>query len=143
LHASEISERFRLAGDYNEEAHQIMERSAMSRSGLGNFLQQVRGVLGSLERRDRPDGELLSAYCSHQDQAAFATLVQRHGPLVLGVCARVLAHAEAKEDAFQATFLALARDRAQVAEHHQPSPLTSRSPSRPAAPTMSISPPVK
>ncbi len=82
----------------------------MNRSGLGSFLHHLRGVLGPPGAADRTDGELLGAYCSHKDQAAFATIVQRHGPMVLMVCGRVLERAQDREDVFQATFLALARD---------------------------------
>jgi RNA polymerase sigma factor (sigma-70 family) len=55
------------------------------------------------------DRELLEALVSRRDEAAFETLLRRHGPMVLAVCRRVLRHAHDAEDAFQATFLTLLR----------------------------------
>jgi RNA polymerase sigma factor (sigma-70 family) len=56
-----------------------------------------------------PDGDLLTGYVERRDEAAFAALVERHGPAVLGVCQALLRHHQDAEDAFQATFLVLAR----------------------------------
>jgi RNA polymerase sigma factor (sigma-70 family) len=55
------------------------------------------------------DQQLLQRCLTMREEAAFATLVERHGPMVLGVCRSVLRHAQDAEDVCQATFLVLAR----------------------------------
>jgi RNA polymerase sigma factor (sigma-70 family) len=60
------------------------------------------------------DAELLDRFVSRSDESAFAALMARHGPMVLGVCRRSLHHAQDAEDAFQATFLILVRKAAYI-----------------------------
>jgi RNA polymerase sigma factor (sigma-70 family) len=62
---------------------------------------------GSLAHDALSDGQLLEWFVSRREEAAFATLVRRHGPMVLSVCRRVLRNSHDAEDAFQATFLVL------------------------------------
>src|SRR5947209_20429021 len=65
-------------------------------------------------RDDLSDSRLLEQFIHRRDEAAFATLMERHGPMVLGVCRRVLHDAQDAEDAFQATFLVLVRRAASI-----------------------------
>src|SRR5262245_42680748 len=81
----------------------------MSRAPVGSVLRELRRFLAAERVGELSDGELLRRYGAGNDEAAFAALVQRYGPLVLGVCRRVLRHTQDAEDAFQATFLVLAR----------------------------------
>jgi RNA polymerase sigma factor (sigma-70 family) len=58
---------------------------------------------------DASDGDLLNQFLVERDEGAFATIVERHGPMVLGVCRRIMGSAADVEDTFQATFLVLVR----------------------------------
>src|SRR5262245_18896674 len=83
---------------------------------------EMNGVIQHLQRAallsagdGLTDGQLLEAYISHHDESALAVLLQRHGPMVWGVCRRVLSNYHDAENAFQATFLVLVRRAASIA----------------------------
>jgi RNA polymerase sigma factor (sigma-70 family) len=69
---------------------------------FGSILTRVSAHTGT-------DAELLERFVRDRDEAAFAALVERHGPMVMGRCRRILGDRHAAEDAFQAAFLVLAR----------------------------------
>jgi RNA polymerase sigma factor (sigma-70 family) len=81
----------------------------MPRTQSPPIARYVRKLLARQVVKDLSDSELLTRYADGGDEAAFATLVERHGPLVWNVCRRMLACEQDAEDAFQAVFLVLAR----------------------------------
>src|SRR5579883_3056269 len=81
------------------------------------MLPPTTTLLDHLRRLTCPpvaDAVLLSRWIEKRDEVAFAALVARHGPMVLGVCQRIFGDAHEAEDAFQATFLILARKAASL-----------------------------
>ncbi|HEV3262748.1 MAG TPA: sigma-70 family RNA polymerase sigma factor [Gemmataceae bacterium] len=79
----------------------------MASGSLTTVLEHIRTIAGMPAGGGAGDAMLLEAFAARHDPAAFAALVQRHGPMVLSVCRQVLRHAHDAEDAFQATFLVL------------------------------------
>ena len=90
-----------------------------------SVIEHIRRVVGDGLR----DGELLGRYVDRRDEAALAALVNRHGPMVWGVCRRHLSHHDA-EDAFQATFIVLVRKAASIAHGRQWGTGCTESPTR-------------
>jgi RNA polymerase sigma factor (sigma-70 family) len=81
----------------------------MTHPPLNTVLQHLRQLIRVPDSDARTDRHLLQQFVQRHDEGAFAELVRRHGPMVLGVCRRLLGDAHAAEDAFQATFLVLVR----------------------------------
>ena len=90
----------------------------MGRGQPGSALRQLRALFAVGTATGLTDGELLDRYTARRAESAeaaaaaemaFAALVDRHGPMVWGVCRRVLGDTHEAEDAFQATFLVLVR----------------------------------
>src|SRR5947207_2697296 len=87
----------------------------MAASRTANVIQRLRSAVPLGDGAGLTDGQLLHDYLSRREEAALAALVRRHGPMVWGVCRRVLRNYHDAEDAFQATFLVLVRKAASIA----------------------------
>src|SRR5262245_21810482 len=81
----------------------------MPASVMKKVVQCLRGAMLRKNVAELTDGQLLGYYVEQRDETTCASLVQRHGPIVLGVCRRLLRNTQDAEDAFQATFLVLIR----------------------------------
>jgi RNA polymerase sigma factor (sigma-70 family) len=88
----------------------------MATTHPGIVLRRLCNAVTAKEVRTAPDRQLLQRFAHGREEAAFEALVRRHGPLVLGVCRRVLRQEQDAEDVFQATFLVLARKAGSVGE---------------------------
>src|SRR5262245_51226687 len=86
----------------------------MAKALSSPILQLIRRVVKDERRGQLSDHLLLEQFCAQGHEAAFATLLYRHGPMVLAVCRSVLANEVDAEDAFQATFFILARKAASI-----------------------------
>ncbi len=87
----------------------------MATSPMSEVIQHLRRAVLRRDGAGLTDGQLLEDYISRRNEAALAALVRRHGPMVWGVCRRVLRNYHDAEDAFQATFLVLVRKAASIA----------------------------
>jgi RNA polymerase sigma factor (sigma-70 family) len=94
----------------------------MSARHLSQAVRHLRNVLAVREIAGLTEAELWARYVRQSDEAAFETLVHRHGPMVFDVCRRILGNEQDAEDAFQATFLVLVRKAASL---HSPGSLAN------------------
>ena len=76
---------------------------------LNKVIEHIRALVSASLECSVRDSQLLARFLANRDEASFAKLVARHGPMVLSVCKRVLHNHHDAEDAFQATFMILAR----------------------------------
>lgn len=85
----------------------------MQASGINVLVHRLRRTA----LVDLTDRQLLDALVTRRDEAAFETLLTRHGPMVLAVCRRALRNVHDAEDAFQATFMVLIRNAPSIRRH--------------------------
>jgi RNA polymerase sigma factor (sigma-70 family) len=86
----------------------------MATKTIDSFLRQLCAPLVCRAQAGLADGVLLERFNASRDEASFEVLVRRHGPMVFGVCQRVLRNRTDSEDAFQATFLVFVRKAATI-----------------------------
>src|SRR5262245_62118211 len=86
----------------------------MATSSVNGLIRHLRQAVLRQDGAGLTDGELLELYVTRREEAAFEALLHRHGPMVLGVCRRVLRNEADAEDAFQATFLVFVRKAASI-----------------------------
>jgi RNA polymerase sigma factor (sigma-70 family) len=90
----------------------------MAVSPMNEAIRHVRRSLLLQDGAGMSDGQLLECFVTRRDETAFEILVRRHGPMVMGVCQRILRDPHQAADAFQATFLILVRKAASLASPH-------------------------
>jgi RNA polymerase sigma factor (sigma-70 family) len=88
----------------------------MAATQYGTVLHYLRWLADAHHAAGLDDVQLLERFARHRDEAAFAVLLQRHGPMVFGVCRRVLRDSHDAEDAFQATFLIFVRKASSISK---------------------------
>src|SRR5262249_45091253 len=86
----------------------------MATAQMDKVIRHLRRAVLRQDGAGWTDGQLLASFIDQKDEAAFEALVRRHGPMVFGVCRRIVRNHHDAEDAFQATFLVLALKAASV-----------------------------
>src|SRR4051812_13850572 len=86
----------------------------MATAQMDTVIRHLRQAVLRQNGVGRTDGQLLASFIDQKDETAFEAMVRRHGPMVFGVCRRIVRNHHDAEDAFQATFLVLARKASSV-----------------------------
>src|SRR5438045_3004256 len=86
----------------------------MASTQLAGVLRHILQIVGPSHAPELSDAQLLQCFLADRDETAFRLLMKRHGRMVLSVCQYVLRQRQDAEDAFQATFLILARNAASI-----------------------------
>jgi RNA polymerase sigma factor (sigma-70 family) len=86
----------------------------MATAQIGAVIRHIRRARSRQDAAGCTDAQLLTSFVEAKDQAALEALVQRHGPMVFGVCRRLVGNHHDAEDAFQVAFLVLARKAASI-----------------------------
>jgi RNA polymerase sigma factor (sigma-70 family) len=89
----------------------------MASRSLNAVVEYIHRIAAVGQFANLTDRELVERFIASQDEEAFDALIQRHGPLVLTVCQRILHNVQDAEDAFQATFLVLVQKARSIAKH--------------------------
>jgi RNA polymerase sigma factor (sigma-70 family) len=87
----------------------------MATGRASEVIRHLRRTVLQREDAEQTDGQLLESFLNRHDEAAMEVILRRHGPMVWGVCRRVLSNDHDAEDAFQATFLVLVRRASSIA----------------------------
>src|SRR5438093_9049398 len=88
----------------------------MAKEQMQSVIDHIRGLVVARDAVGLADNALVERFLTRRDEAAFEALVRRHGPMVLGVCRRILRNSHDAEDAFQATFLVFVHKAASIAK---------------------------
>src|SRR5262250_1039380 len=90
LRENHASIRSRSGSTKQEASDATLTGNTMATNPLGDFVRNLHKTVLQRDGADFTDGQLLTAFVKHQDEAALAALVRRHSPMVWGVCRRVL-----------------------------------------------------